>query len=401
MRRPLAAILAVSLFAFMIPGPAQAAPAPLALLAPAALVAPAATGAARPPALYQSTKAQPLYASASTKSKRLVTVKKGSYVAPKQLKGSWVRVSYKGLIGWLPLASARKLAQPRYEAKAKLSLRANPGSGRAVTVMAKGSTAYATGRTSGRYVQLYRTGKTGWTAASMIQRPIVGKYQTNRSTTLYASKSSRTKLATIPADYTAATRTNWKTSTRVSLEYGKKTGWVALKDVSKVPLSTKIGRIGYKASAIKNIRKWCAKVPLVVNKGLDSRAEASVSYSGDRISKVRELITLGMKNPFSPGLMDPNSLLAVYVQYHECAHILQFRAYKYDFTKAKADMSRAFAKDPLGLERMADCMAKVMGTPLSGPLSSGGIWYAGYQQTRTCTSKQLAGASRLIAGKRL
>ena len=391
MKRPLAAILAVSLLAFVVQGSAHAVPVSPVLTAQDARVAPAATSALRPPALYRSTKAQPLYAS----------VKKGSYVAPKQLKGAWLRVTYRGRGGWLPLASARKLAQPRYEAKAKLSLRANPGSGTVTTVLSKGSTAYATGRTSTRYVQLYRAGKTGWTAASMIQRPIVGKYQTNRSIVLYAGKSSRTKLATIPADYTLATRTNWRSATRVALEYGKKTGWVSLKHVTKVPLTTKVGRLGYKASAAKNIRKWCSKVPMVVNNGIDSQAQATVSYAGTRISKVSELITLGNRNPFTLATMDPNSRLAVYIQYHECAHMLQFRAYKYDFAKAGADMSKAFAKDSLGLERMADCMALVMGTALSGPLSNGGIWYSGYQQTRRCTSTQLAGAARLISGKPL
>ncbi|GAA4362223.1 SH3 domain-containing protein [Paeniglutamicibacter cryotolerans] len=395
MRRPLAAILVASLLAFLGPAPVQAAPAALSVTAP---VASTATIAARPPVLYQSTKIQPLHASASTKSTRLTTVKKASYVALKELKGSWVRVTYKGRAGWLPLSSAKKLAQTRYEAKAKLTLRATPGRGKTITVLAKGSTGYATGRKSGRYIQLYRTGKTGWTAASLVQRPVTAKYQTNRPTPFYASASATVKSAAIPADYTLATRTNAKSSGRIQLEYKGKTGWVAAKGLSAVALSVKVGKLSFAKSAAKNIRKWCKGVPISAGPNNGNYATAS-GYTG----KMKESITLGTAGLFSKKL-DPNHPMAIAVQYHECAHILQFRAYKYDFTKLDQRMNVVYGKPrkAAGIEHMADCMADVMGAkrtgtdydPKTGYTNS---WTAGYGGK--CTATHLKKAKQIIAGK--
>lgn len=396
MKRQLAGILAAALLVFLIPHPATAAPLPMSLSAPAVVSAPTAAAPAKPPVLYQSTKVQPLYASASKTSKKLKSVKKASYLSFKQLKGSWVRVSYSGVLGWLPLASAKKLAQTRYEAKVKLGLRTSPGSGKTVITLAKGKTAYATGRTSGKYLQLYVPGKTGWTAKTSVQRPIVAKYQTKRATTLYAGKTSTKKLATVPADYTLATRTNAKSVTRVHVSYGSKTGWVTLKQVSKVALATKVGKLSWVGSAKKNIAKWCKGVPITAGRNLGNYAQAS-GWSGH----MKESITLGTADFFG-GTLDPNHPMAIATQYHECAHLLQYRAYDYDFTRMGKAMDKVYGKPRTasGTEHMADCMAEAMGAKRTGFDAAGGYtWTAGYGGK--CTSTHLKKAKLIIAGKRV
>ena len=129
----------------------------------------------------------------------------------------------------------------RYEALRKTSLRSSPGKGTIVAAVARGKELTSTGRTSGKYVQLSRAGKTGWAASADIRRAIMAKYQTSSATPLYASAGSTRQLAKIPADYTLGTRTNAKSNGRVKVEYAGKSGWVRSSRVAKVALGVPVG----------------------------------------------------------------------------------------------------------------------------------------------------------------
>ncbi|RAX47897.1 hypothetical protein DQ353_18110 [Arthrobacter sp. AQ5-05] len=396
--RILPLVLALAL-TVVVPAPALGAgqaPGPTSsLMIRAQPVATAKKVPARPPVLYQALKTQSMHSSASTASKKLVTAKKGSHLVHRKSKGSWVQVAHKGKTGWLKRASVRKLAQPVYEAKAKLSLRARPGSGKTVATLPMGKSGQATGRTSGSYIQLYVAGKTGWASSSKLQRPMTAKYQTGGATAFYPSATSKKRSATIPADYTMGTRTGRKSGGRLEAEYKGKTGWVAANKVTKVALGLKLGKLGFGQSAAKNIAKWCKGVPITAGRNLGDYAEAS-GWSGN----MKESITLGTSDFFG-GALDPNHPLAIATQYHECAHILQYRAYDYDFTRMAKDMNRVYGKPRTasGTEHMADCMADAMGATRTGFDAAGGyFWTSGYGGK--CTSTHLKKAKLIIAGKR-
>jgi len=228
------------------------------------------------------------------------------------------------------------------------------------------------------------------------------KYQTNEPATLYASATSKKKRASIPADYTLASPTNKISSdgTRVQVRYRSKIGWVLLSQTTKVAQSTMVGKLSWKASAAKNVAKWCAGVSIRTNIVGDNSAHVDWTRNGPERKKASEWINLATVTGRNRAL-DPNHPMAVAVQYHECAHILQYRAYGYDGEELKASMDRAYGKGN-GVEHMADCMADAMGAKRTGTeyLANGSsrMWVAGYGGS--CTGAQLAAARKLIAGER-
>lgn len=172
-------------------------------------------------------------------------------------KGKWVRALHAGKVGWFPAAYARRLQQHSYETTKKTTLRSSAARGRFVAAVLKGRQVIATGRTSGRYLQLYSARKTGWEARSQVRRTATAKYQTHNATPLHASSVGARKLATIPADYTVASRDGVRAKGRIQVEYGSRTGWVQASRISKVALSTKTGKLGWKQSASMNISRRC------------------------------------------------------------------------------------------------------------------------------------------------
>ena len=240
-------------------------------------------------------------------------------------------------------------------------------------------------------------------AAPPQEDRVRAKYQTTEATTLYASATSKKKRASIPADYTLASPTNKISSdgTRVQVRYRSKIGWVLLAKTTEVPLSTTVGKLSWKASAAKNMAQWCRGVSIRTNIVGDNSAHVDWTKNGPGRKKASEWINLttvtGRNKP-----LDANHPMAVAVQYHECAHILQYRAYGYDGDTLKASMNRVYGKGN-GLEHMADCMADAMGAERTGTeyLANGSsrMWVAGYGGS--CTSAQLAAARKLIAGERV
>ncbi|NKX54995.1 hypothetical protein [Arthrobacter mobilis] len=237
-------------------------------------------------------------------------------------------------------------------------------------------------------------------AVSAATGTVVAKYQTKVSAALYAASTGSTRLATVPADYTLGTKTNRKSpdGTRVQVQYGSRTGWVLLSKVTKVSLSTKIGRLSWAQSAAKNIAKWCRGVPVSTNTTNRNMATMSVSWSGSTRT-VKTRIHLSTITGWGTKL-DPNHKMAVAIQYHECGHILQYRAYNYDPAALDRAMNQVYGRN--GTEHMADCIADVMGAQREGVYSTSGnttrTYVAGYGGT--CTSKHYAAAKRIIAGSR-
>ncbi|MCG2624565.1 hypothetical protein LVY72_21990 [Arthrobacter sp. I2-34] len=230
---------------------------------------------------------------------------------------------------------------------------------------------------------------------------IVAKYQTNAATSLYSSAAGTTKLATVPADYTVGTRTG-RTSPddrRVQVDYGSRTGWVLLSKVSKVKLSTPVGKLSWAQSAAKNIAKWCSGVPISTNTSNVNQASFSTVTSGSTV-KAKLQIQLSTVTGWGDKL-HPNHQLAVAIQYHECGHILQYRAYDYNAAALRTAMNRVYGKAN-GTEHMADCISDVMGAQRKGTFSTSGnttkSYVAGYGGT--CTAKHYAAAKRIIAGSK-
>jgi len=244
------------------------------------------------------------------------------------------------------------------------------------------------------------------TAPTALTGAIKAKYQTNVSTTFYSAASGTKKLSTVPADYTVATRTAKKSSDgkRIQVEYKSKTGWITLSKASKVSLSTKVGQLSWKASAAKNISKWCSGVPIDTSVNYMNQATAQVATSNGKRT-VTEKINLSTKTNWGTAL-NPNHALAVSIQYHECGHIMQYRAYNYDFAGLKRAMDKVYGTSGNtagGVEHMADCISEALGAKRKGTDSLGNgmtqTWTSGYGGK--CTSAHLAAAKKIIAGQKV
>lgn len=208
----------------------------------------------------------------------------------------------------------------------------------------------------------------------------------------YGSKT----LTTIPAQAKVARLGASGSMTKV--KYGTTTGWVNSYFLTggepggtrKPYASPKT----YAQGVQNNIAKWCWGVPVATGPGTNGYATMrSLGWGEDVI--VEEEIYVGADAPV-------NSDLSKAIQIHECAHILQYRAYKYDSDALEAAMDRVYPNGAHpGVEHMADCMADAMGAKRTGTFTQDGYMYsyvAGYGGT--CSSTQLNAAKKLIAGKK-
>jgi hypothetical protein len=149
----------------------------------------------------------------------------------------------------------------------------------------------------------------------------------------------------------------------------------------------------YTQRAANNMAPWCWDIPMETKVGTDAWAQFEVTGVLEWPSTyvVQERIALGRD-------IDATSVPARAVQLHECAHILQYRTYRYDDEALDANMHRIYPNGTsLGTEHMADCMADAMGARRVSS-SGGATWTVGYGGT--CTSAQLAAARKVIAGVR-
>jgi hypothetical protein len=154
--------------------------------------------------------------------------------------------------------------------------------------------------------------------------------------------------------------------------------------------------VGYSQHAANNVARWCWGVNISTMPGWGGVASYEITgYGGDDMD-VDEAIVLGSAEPV-------NTDRSKAVQYHECAHILQFRAYKYDGAALDRAMDRVYPNGKYeGTEHMADCMADAMGAKRTGTYTEGQWTYTyvvGYGGK--CTTAQLSAAKKIIAGQRV
>ena len=175
---------------------------------------------------------------------------------------------------------------------------------------------------------------------------------------------------------------------RYKVTYRGTTGWVKATKVAKVAATTKIGRLSWAGSAKKNIKRWCRGVPVTTNR--DEQNYASIRSDG-KASIMLSRVAFGKK-------LDPNHPLAVATQYHECAHVLQYRVYDYNHARSEKAMKKVYPGKK-GFEHMADCIADAMGAQRTGKLGGNRTYVSGYGGD--CSTKQMKAAKRILAGKRI
>lgn len=156
------------------------------------------------------------------------------------------------------------------------------------------------------------------------------------------------------------------------------------------------GALADGASAAAEVRQlispWCTDVPTSVHEGAGGQA----GFTEDR-------------HPLFGRSGDPSVFIRVGLQWptdhpgtravalHECAHILQYRAYDFDATALDADMVRLYPQGTAsGTEHMADCIADLMGAERFGWVDGRG-YAAGYGGE--CTPAQSAAAAEILAGR--
>ncbi|MDI3330017.1 MAG: S-layer homology domain-containing protein [Micrococcus sp.] len=150
----------------------------------------------------------------------------------------------------------------------------------------------------------------------------------------------------------------------------------------------------YEHRAANTMAAWCWDIPMTTFDGTHAWAEYEVRGYPEWPStyEVQELIGLGHD-------LDADSVPARAVQLHECAHILQYRTYRYDGDALDARMDRIYPNGTSGgTEHMADCMADAMGARRVSSSDDGSTWTVGYGGT--CTAAQMSAARKVIAGVR-
>ena len=146
-----------------------------------------------------------------------------------------------------------------------------------------------------------------------------------------------------------------------------------------------------------NIAPWCWKPEISVISGQTSFANMRFRY---RTVGGRVLVEKEEDLQITGEISDPNHVSSRAVQLHECAHLLQYRAYGYldatdrtgQLSVMDRDLNRVYGNKN-GVEHMADCMADVMGAQRDA-----GEYTVGYGGA--CAPAHLAAARKLIAGER-
>ena len=284
-------------------------------------------------------------------------------------------------------------SKPHYITTATIKPRSGKGSGARLGSATKGYKVWGTGKTSTGYTQIKFLGRTGWVKSNQLKRLVVAKYTAKQSTVLRSKANGGKKLATIGRDYTLGTVDNARNKSRswVRVQYQGKTGWVALKHVKKVSLGKAVGPgartysdAAWATAVSKNISRYCPRITVRVS----HRKNEYYAQSGPR------RITLSRV-----GHPDPNAAPIKAVALHECAHIMQFKAYPKGFSTLVRHAEKINPRrDGYGIEHLADCMSDSMGAKRSGRLADGSTYYTGYHGK--CSSTQKRAAAQLIAGKR-
>lgn len=284
-------------------------------------------------------------------------------------------------------------SKPHYITTATIKPRSGRGSGARLGSATKGYTVWGTGKTSKGYTQIRFLGRTGWVKSNLLKRLVVAKYTAKQPTDLRSKANGGTKLATVGPDYTLGTVDNARNKSRswVRVQYKGTTGWVALKHLKRAPLGKAVGPgtrtysdAAWAKAVSKNISRYCP------------RTTVRVSHRGNEYYAQSSPLRITLSRVGHP---DPGAAPIRAVALHECAHIMQFRAYPRGFSKLVRHAEKINPRrDGYGIEHLADCMSDLMGAKRSGHLADGSTYYTGYHGK--CSSTQKRAAARLIAGKR-
>jgi hypothetical protein len=221
-----------------------------------------------------------------------------------------------------------------------------------------------------------------------------GKIYAKMNMSLYEGTSySSKRLKTIPAQ-TELVVLGKPSGQRVLVKHGSTTGYVNSTLTHKgkpgaAPTEFPRGT-SYAHKAANHVSKWCTGVPVTTFSGNGGRAGYISSYfaSAPDALIASEYIQITNTNP-----VDHPVTKAIMI--HECAHILQYRAYGYDGFALQTAMDRVYPGGTSGgVEHMADCMADVMGAKRAGV-----DYIAGYRGT--CSIAQLNAAKKIVAGQQV
>ncbi|MGM7668553.1 S-layer homology domain-containing protein [Microbacterium sp. A93] len=259
-------------------------------------------------------------------------------------------------------------------------------------------------------LRTYQNGGTPPAAPATPPKPYVPPASPNTvylkvTTGIYQSDNyDSTKLKTVPAQSELTKISSQGDMTKVTS--GTTTGWVNSTFLTAGKPGTTAKRYPnpktYTQYANNNMAPWCWDVPLSTIPGYGggfASYEYSQSSYNDDSKEVTEAIELGDVYPVNSGP-------SVAVQLHECGHVLQYRAYKYDSAALDQGMNAVYPNNGAGIpkgeyhsgvEHMADCIADVMGAQRSGVFGAY-TYQAGYGGK--CTSTHLDVARQVIAGKR-
>lgn len=248
---------------------------------------------------------------------------------------------------------------------------------------------YNVGKTGNLGKQLTnRTVAKNWT--SVFAYTMAGKYKTD-NITFYNSKTgeyamygatskgnlgTKRSQGTWAKGWTSITTGNFGLSKRDDIVfYNSKNGKYQLAQLNTIsnPSVMRSGKWStWKHVVAANVQGTpkppkITKVPSVGSGSYTTKIKRLLNYYGCSGTTVKiNGATLG--SSWGVALVDKNTVHIksglnntnlTYVVAHECAHMLQYRAYAGDFSKLMSDMNRIYGgKDLAGLERNADCITK-------------------------------------------
>lgn len=371
---------------------------------------------------YELKSKQKLQASAG-KGATVATVSKGSQVTfTGRSSGANYQVVHGSNMGWVASSQLTRKIIAVYAVKSYTTAHSSPGSKPSGSLF-KGQTLGATSVETKKYkAQSWTKIRVGtadrWVLSNKISKvssntkvstptAIIGKYKSKVSAWTYSAPNGKT-ASRVVAGFVIGTTSKDTVSlagkTWIHVKAGSSNVWIdssawnttsatsvlgAPKPVTVAPvdLSSMTKKdwtdTQYVAAIKKNISKYCPSSAVRVTK--DGRYYAS--------SHPREIVISRYENP-NPNWPDMRS-----VSLHECAHLLQFDAYKGRLGDLNRDMDPLWGVPKMGIEHLADCMSDLMGGSRAGTLPNGWTYWSGYGGT--CNSKQNEAAKKILAGKTL
>lgn len=221
-------------------------------------------------------------------------------------------------------------------------------------------------------------------------------YTTSKMTPLVVSPDGA-QLTVVPGGYTLGSETTRSANGFTEVTYQGRIGWISTKDLRKPEDGSAWGAgkssytdHEYRQAVGEHIDRWCPGVVIVVG-------------DHDRFYATNDPLVIHFGRQWEN---DPTTAAIRAIALHECAHIIQYGAYRLDESLFSALYSPVFREatekvnpraDGQGIEYLADCMSELMGATRHGTDHNGRNYEVGYGLA--CT-KDLYDAARTILGGR-